>query len=715
MHPEKVVLLHGAVIDVEDHYPRLTKPYVLLSITLPSSTGTTRQRTTYRIKPDNPRDQAVLVHALKVAARHPYIGSHPHGSFAPPQPAHVEYFVDGQDYFERVAEGISNARHTIYILDWWLTPELYLKRPMNEGAEKWRLDRLLQRKAEEGVYIYIIVYKEIAAALSLNSFHTKFTLMGLHPNIRVIRDPDALDHLIPWSHHAKMVCIDEVVTFMGGLDLCMGRWDRHDHPLVDVAPLNTGEQVFPGQDYSNPRIADFVNVDTTWAIDILDRRKQPRMPWHDVACVVVGNPDSARHFVQRWNYHLTVNRPAHLQLPMLIPPCGPSRHSLHHLSAVSGMSLDAFYSGHHLVATQLCRSLSPWSGGVPIERSIHDAYVDLIRESRHNIYIEQQFFCCVVNNVGDALFDRVMRAHCEGQHDFRIVVCLPLLPAFTGEVDASGAGTLRMVMNFQYTTISRGPDSLYGRLNKAGVDATKYMIFSALRTWDKVPAVGTSADAAAATSAPVPPITPSPPVSVGTSVVASSTTTARQQAKVLTEMVYIHTKCMVVDDERAILGSANLNDRSLLGDRDSELAHVFGTSGVPSPVVRGLRMQLMREHCGLLGADHDHAPKVAALADLSSPEFLDLWTSTAATNTRAFRDVFRCIPDDSITTWDEYKAFVGSAPMAAGALSVADATRRLETDVRGHLVEFPLKFLEKENLGANTFSAENFMPADIFA
>ena len=29
---------------------------------------------------------------------------------------------------------------------------------------------------------------------------------------------------------------------------------------------------------------------------------------------------------------------------------------------------------------------------------------------------------------------------------------------------------------------------------------------------------------------------------------------------------------MIVDDEKVIIGSANINDRSMLGDRDSELA-----------------------------------------------------------------------------------------------------------------------------------------------
>ena len=41
--------------------------------------------------------------------------------------------------------------------------------------------------------------------------------------------------------------------------------------------------------------------------------------------------------------------------------------------------------------------------------------------------------------------------------------------------------------------------------------------------------------------------------------------------KYVTEQIYIHRKMMIVDDRYALLGSANINDRSLLGGRDSEL------------------------------------------------------------------------------------------------------------------------------------------------
>jgi phospholipase D1/2 len=37
-------------------------------------------------------------------------------------------------------------------------------------------------------------------------------------------------------------------------------------------------------------------------------------------------------------------------------------------------------------------------------------------------------------------------------------------------------------------------------------------------------------------------------------------------------MIYIHSKGMIVDDEFVIIGSANINQRSMDGSRDTEIA-----------------------------------------------------------------------------------------------------------------------------------------------
>ena len=47
------------------------------------------------------------------------------------------------------------------------------------------------------------------------------------------------------------------------------------------------------------------------------------------------------------------------------------------------------------------------------------------------------------------------------------------------------------------------------------------------------------------------------------------------EGKPTSEIVYVHSKYLVVDDEYLLIGSANINDRSMMGVRDSELAVVL--------------------------------------------------------------------------------------------------------------------------------------------
>lgn len=56
-------------------------------------------------------------------------------------------------------------------------------------------------------------------------------------------------------------------------------------------------------------------------------------------------------------------------------------------------------------------------------------------------------------------------------------------------------------------------------------------------------------------------------------------------------MIYVHSKCMIVDDEYIVVGSANINQRSLDGTRDSEIAIGACQSGY---VMRGLTDPLPR-------------------------------------------------------------------------------------------------------------------------
>ena len=75
---------------------------------------------------------------------------------------------------------------------------------------------------EEGVRVSILLYKEVAAVLGINSLHSKRRMLQ-HPNIRCIRHPDHAPLPVMWAHHEKCVVIDQATAFLGGIDMCFGR------------------------------------------------------------------------------------------------------------------------------------------------------------------------------------------------------------------------------------------------------------------------------------------------------------------------------------------------------------------------------------------------------------------------------------------------------------------------------------------------------------
>lgn len=504
---------------------------------------------------------------------------HRFDSFAPVRyNVWAQWLVDARDYMWNVSRAISMARDVIYIHDWWLSPELYLRRPP-AISQKWRLDRLLQRKAQEGVKIFVIMYRNINSAIPIDSEYSKLSLLDLHPNVFVQRSPHQIKkNQFFWAHHEKICIVDHTVAFCGGVDLCFGRWDTPKHVLNDDKltgfeldndlPKDSEHcQMWPGKDYSNPRVHDFYALDKPYE-EMYDREKVPRMPWHDIGMQIVGQParDLTRHFVQRWNYlrrGKTPTRPT----PYLLPPPDFNQADL------QALGLDG------TCEIQMLRSACKWSLGTPdrTEHSIMNAYVKSIQASDHFVYIENQFYISscevegtkILNKINDALVERIKRAHNEGQA-WRAILVIPLMPGFQSTVDSQDGTSVRLIMQCQYRSICRGETSLFGRLRAAGIEPEDYVQFYSLRSWGRI----------------------------------------GSKKSLVTEQLYIHAKCMVVDDRIVIIGSANINERSLLGSRDSEVAAIVrDTEMIPSfmagkpykvsKFAHTLRVRLMREHLGI--------------------------------------------------------------------------------------------------------------------
>eukprot|EP00268_Persea_americana_P049346 TRINITY_DN5288_c0_g1_i4.p1 TRINITY_DN5288_c0_g1~~TRINITY_DN5288_c0_g1_i4.p1 ORF type:complete len:804 (-),score=140.04 TRINITY_DN5288_c0_g1_i4:260-2671(-) len=745
---------------------------------------------------------------------------HPHryGSFAPPRGltedgTQAQWFIDGQAAFEAIASSIKEAKSEIFITDWWLCPELYLRRPFQVHRSS-RLDTLLEAKAKQGVKIYILLYKEVALALKISSMYSKRRLLNIHENVKVLRFPDHFSSgVYLWSHHEKIVIVDYQICYIGGLDLCFGRYDTPEHRIDDYPPL-----IWPGKDYYNPRESEPNSWQDTMK-DELDREKYPRMPWHDIQCALWGPPcrDVARHFIQRWNYAKRSKAPHEQTIPLLMPqhhmviphymgkskemdtPNGKQEENYRDFEREDSVSQSSFedfplllpqeadelenaseeekincsgmtdslidypskinwklsssfhesrfepsvpdiqmsgfvddYDSMHphkemsldMVAQpgilhldewwetqervdqvantdeagqagpctpcccQVIRSVGQWSAGTSLtEESIHNAYCSTIEKAEYFIYIENQFFISglsedetIRNRVLEALYSRIRRADKE-KKCFRVIIVIPLLPGFQGGLDDGGAASVRAVMHWQYRTICRGPNSILQKLyDLLGPKTHDYISFYGLRTYGRL----------------------------------------HDGGLVATNQVYVHSKVMIVDDRMVLIGSANINDRSLLGSRDSEIGVLIEDkdfvdslmNGIPwkaGKFSRSLRLSLWSEHLGL------HPGEISGISDpVDDATYKDIWMATAKTNTMIYQDVFACVPNDlihsrtairqSMAYWKDRLGHttidLGIAPDKLeshqnGVVKTFDPMERLEA-VKGLLVSFPLDFMCNE-------------------
>jgi phospholipase D1/2 len=555
--------------------------------------------------------------------------------------------VDGQDTYAAMADAIAAAREEIFIAGWFVSPWVYLKRVRAANGDldvQYRLDSLLQKQAAAGVKVYILPWNETKFAVHLNSRHAKDVFEKLHKNINVLLHP--LVFPVSFSHHQKIVVVDQNVAFVGGLDLAYGRFDDQLHDIVDPEALR-----WKGKDYYNPVVCGLRDVDKPWVkfelqfarltrmqVDLFDRTKRPRMAWHDVHMKVEGLAarDVAANFIDRWNHH---------------------RHILEQLSYdnIVPKTTASYQKGASVCQT--LRSVCDWSCGLPAgkkEASIYPAYIDEIAKAEHFIYIENQFFISslaepsiVHNAIADAILTRLRKA-IEAREKFRVIVVLPVHPDGHYKENSS----VRCIMHWQYQTIIKNRLSLLAQLKSfyPNENLDEYIGFFSLRT-----------------------------------------KAFFGYNRAVTEQIYVHSKLMIIDDRRVIVGSANINDRSMEGDRDSEICiHVTddekvqtlmnGKPFLANRFAHTLRLALWQEHLGLHAGHPDSAQIIDPVCDRS---YSQIWFATAKENTNHYKALFPSVPHDQMP---------GMSTLGDVTLNVANADMQLML-IKGHLITFALDFL----------------------
>jgi phosphatidylserine/phosphatidylglycerophosphate/cardiolipin synthase-like enzyme len=693
------------------------------------------------------RDLIIMFHAKRADIRY---GS-PYDTVAC-DAKQIEMFGCGMEYYSSLVNELENAKEMICIADWYLSPEVHLKRDILPLDPRFRLDNLLKRKAEEGVLIYVLVFDD-RGAIGLESERAVKVLQGLHENIFALKHAPRDIKDVYFSHHQKFVVCDYKTCFIGGIDLCFGRYDEPNHPVVDFF---TSPFVWPGADYYNPRLVPHNNLDKP-LMERADRARHPRLPWQDIHAKFCGEVayDLFMLFTQRWTHHRlqVTNGKIKRRTPVLAPP-------------TRAKVLGEPAPGGGASTAQLLRSVSTWSGELKNDTSIYQAMVDKIAHAEKYIYIEQQFFITscddeqrelpvntrlevlgapfmnsmrallrtnksaakrvrgflasmgrlgviteegsddenddedeeagesnstdapaalpetaeadrgpglvertlarvkmmrknrphvrenvrrllgrranaqltretdhrtlIYNKVGQALFRRLCVA-IENEEEFCVVVVLPDYP----EGHFQKEKYTQAVMHYQAHSICLGKDSLLGRLidKYPNAPVANYVQFFNLRSFGFYGIVP------------------------------------------LQECVYVHSKLMLIDDKHCIVGSANINDRSLLGVRDSECAILLENC---EEKLGAFRKLLWSRHLGIPSPEDESLVNAVKC-------FREEWHTISSINTATFEKVWPDLPSSKHPTLSSILS-CDKGPLDPSKL----------VGIKGFVVDHPMFFLSGE-------------------
>jgi len=654
----------------------------------------------------------------------------------------IEPFTTGADYFADFIAKCDAAASEICILGWQVNWDALLK----EGV---RLYDVLKRAAERGVSIYVMPWCH-SNPVQTYDYQTATVLGHINDGlpekrVHVVRaNSRATVNVRYFSHHQKQVIIDRKLAYVGGIDLCYGRYDDASYDLhADLAGrqvMNRYNPCIPPQlgipatskELADPdRMSGFADGYTrstasaptnreaeqrkidqgAWQVPYreagtadavlnkpsvdsntpdpftLDPSFQPRMPWQDVHCRIEGPAvsDLLRNFVVRWNS----SGGKTLKFPPL--PTEYEKKGVAHIqvlrSAPAGM-----------VAAEAKVPSNPRKTASGTEDHIQKTMIRLIEKASSFIYIESQFFVSgfgelvpepngdlspaaqFINNyygsdqnssarmagtfndnkkwfvpdkkdlmappengVCQALVGRLRRAIIEGRTPFHVYITLPVHPE-----GALAKASIAVQVYWTMQTIAHGSHSLLNGIRRA---------FKAKELLEAKTAGSYDAAVAMADKIPVEELDQDDESWKDYVTLLNLRNWAKLGDRYVTEQIYIHSKLMIVDDLYALLGSANINDRSLLGERDSEIAVLvmdgestlaeICTPGRKRPVrlfAHKLRKDIWRKIFGIAGGIRPANHLQAAIDAPANPQSWKAIQAQAEKNAAAYEAVFPFVP-----------------------------------------------------------------------
>ncbi|XP_028791513.1 phospholipase D alpha 1 [Neltuma alba] len=544
--------------------------------------------------------------------------------------------------WEDVFDAITNAKHLIYITGWSVYTEISLvrdKRRPKPGGDI-TIGELLKKKASEGVRVLMLVWDDrtsvgLLKRDGLMATHDEETEHYFHDTdvhcVLCPRNPDDGGSIIQdlqvsamFTHHQKIVVVDSelpsggsdqrrIVSFVGGIDLCDGRYDTPFHSLFRT--LDTAHH----DDFHQP---NFPGAAIT--------KGGPREPWHDIHSRLEGPIawDVLFNFEQRWRKQ--GGKDVLVQLrelqDVIIPPSPvmfPDDHETWNVQLFRSIDEGAAFGFPETPEDAAKAGLISGKDNI-IDRSIQDAYIHAIRRAKDFIYIENQYFLGssfawspegikpedinALHVIPKELSLKIV-SKIEAGERFTVYVVIPMWPEGIPE-----SASVQAILDWQRRTMEMMYKDIIQALRANGIeeDPRNYLTFFCLGNRElKKPGEYEPSER------------PDP----------DSDYSRAQEARRF--MIYVHAKMMIVDDEYIIIGSANINQRSMDGARDSEIAmgayqpyHLAHRQPARGQI-HGFRLSLWYEHLGKLDdsflqpASEECVRKVNRMAD----KYWDLYSS----------------------------------------------------------------------------------------
>ncbi|XP_021817787.1 phospholipase D alpha 1-like [Prunus avium] len=543
-----------------------------------------------------------------------YQDAHVPDNFIPKIPLAGAKCYEPHRCWEDVFNAISNAKHLIYIAGWSVCTSITLIRDpkRQKPGGDLTLGELLKKKANEGVQVLMLVWDDRTSVRLLKrdgvmATHDEDTESYFHHTkvhcVLCPRNPDNGQSIIQdlevstmFTHHQKIVVVDgelpngglekrRIVSFIGGIDLCDGRYDTPSHPIFRT--LGTTHQ----NDLHQP---NFAGASIT--------KGGPREPWHDIHCRLEGPIawDVLFNFEQRWRKQGGKDLLVELREldDTFIPPSPvifPQDHETWNVQLFRSIDGGAAFGFPDSPEDAARAGLVSGKDHV-IDRSIQDAYINAIRRAKSFIYIENQYFLgssfswhsdhtLKVEEVGALhLIPKELSlkivSKIEAGEKFTVYIVMPMWPEGIPE-----SQSVQAILHWQKMTMEMMYKDIVQALQAKGLEANPrdYLTFFCLGNREKK-----------RSGEYEPPEKPE----------HDTDYSRAQQARRF--MIYVHAKVMIVDDEYIIIGSANINQRSMDGARDTEIAmgayqpYHLSTREAARGQIHGLRLALWYEHLGLL-------------------------------------------------------------------------------------------------------------------